>query len=84
MMINCWLRDVESAGYSFTCTWGIYESGAWLALINWGLCAELSIRKSDYKYNLGKIKKVLSGSLSESELETVAADLMAAFGDCFR
>lgn len=73
-------KHVTIDGMDFHAVTGSYAAGAWIAIINWGVCAELS--RSDAKYNTKKIADALSYSperhwlpRSEEELHRIAGEL---------
>lgn len=54
-------EEFEVCGLSFHCIYGLYINGAWCAIVNWDVCAQLS-GHNDASYNSNKIYQALCNS----------------------
>lgn len=51
--------SIDSYGYNFLCIYGSHINGNYIAIINWGVSAELSLFPNDITYNAMRIAEVL-------------------------
>lgn len=51
--------SIDSYGYNFLCIYGSHINGNYIAIINWGVSAELSSFPNDITYNAMRIAEVL-------------------------
>lgn len=51
--------SIDSYGYNFLCIYGSHINGNYIAIINWGVSAELSSFPNDITYNAMSIAEVL-------------------------
>lgn len=51
--------SIDSYGYNFLCIYGSHINGNYIAIINWGVSAELSSFPNDVSYNAMSISRVL-------------------------
>ena len=58
-------QDFSVAGLSFYCIYGTYINGAYVAILNWGISADLSACGNDVSYNTSKIYSALLRSDSK-------------------
>ena len=68
--------NINWEGYSFLCAFGRHINGAWIAILNFGVSAELS--KFDVSYNTAKIKEALKRSADFADLR-IDSDSTAQF-----
>ena len=68
--------NINWDGYSFLCAFGKHINGAWIAILNFGVSAELS--KFDVSYNTAKIKEALKRSADFADLR-IDSDSTAQF-----
>lgn len=75
-------------GLTFLCLYGKHINGGFVAIINWGVAAELSEHQSDLAYNHKKIMEALDRSpkidwlpSDEDARSAVARDLAMMIGE---
>lgn len=64
--------SIDACGYNFLCIVGEHINGGFLAILNWGVSAELSDDWNDIDYNSMCIYQVLCGF---TELENCAIEI---------
>ena len=71
---------VETQGYSFLCIVGEHINGGFIAIVNWGVSAEISSDVNEVRYNANNIYNALHkcGELSDDICEVVADDIAVA------
>ena len=52
--------SIDIGDWNFLCAFGTHINGGWIAIINWGLSAELSALGGNIPYNTNKIYKAFS------------------------
>ena len=60
-LISC-EKNISCHGLSFLCIYGTHVNGGFVAILNWGVSAELSVHSSDLAYNRGKLLEALERS----------------------
>lgn len=55
-------ESIECHGLDFLCLYGKHVNGGFVAIINWGVAAELSAHGNDVRYNTDKILAALERS----------------------
>ena len=80
--------DISCHGLSFLCVLGRHINGGFVAILNWGVSAELSVHRSDLEYNRQRVLEALERSPdvswlpSDSEARSaVARDLAMMISD---
>lgn len=81
-------ESIDCHGLSFLCIYGKHINGGFVAIINWGVSAELSAHRSDLSYNRSKILEALERSpevawlpSDKEERSAVARDLAMMIGE---
>ncbi len=82
-------KNVNSHGMRFLCIFGQYINGGYVAILNWGVAAELSDSGCSVAYNTSKILEALERSPDAALLPTaqtarseIARELAEMFDDC--
>lgn len=57
-------KDIEFRGMNFECLYGTRSNGGYVAILNFGVCANLSGFEGDYRYNSEKLLSAFSHSPS--------------------
>lgn len=81
-------ESIDCHGLSFLCVYGRHVNGGFVAIINWGVAAELSTYKHDTGYNHSRILDALERSpdvdwlpSDEDARSAVARDLAMMIGE---
>ena len=81
-------ESIDCHGLNFLCVYGKHINGGFVAIINWGVAAELSSHGSDLSYNRSKILEALERSPDVAWLPTdeeartaIARDLAVMIGE---
>ncbi len=81
-------ESIDCHGLDFLCLYGKHINGGFVAIINWGVAAELSAHGNDVRYNTEKILAALErspdvGWLPDSKdgRKSIAHDLAQMIGD---
>ena len=62
--------NINSHGLNFSCIYGIHINGGFVAILNWGVAAELSDNGCSVAYNTSKILEALERSPDVALLPT--------------
>ena len=81
-------ESIECHGLDFLCLYGKHINGGFVAIINWGVAAELSAYNNSLRYNTDKILSALERSpdiawlpSDETARSAVARDLAQMIGE---
>lgn len=81
-------ENINCHGLSFLCVYGQHINGGYVAILNWGVSAELSVHCNELNYNRKKILDALERSPYVSYLPSdldarraVARDLAMMIGE---
>lgn len=81
-------ESIDYHGLDFLCLYGKHINGGFVAIINWGVAAELSAHGNDVRYNTDKILAALERSPdvdwlpdSKDGRKAVAHDLAQMIGE---
>lgn len=81
-------ENINCHGLSFLCVYGLHINGGYVAILNWGVSAELSAHRNELDYNRKKILEAFERSpylsylpSDEEARSAVARDLAMMIGE---